>query len=162
LTEDNPYYDGLGQYELAYGTSSIVLIEAVWYCKSLDKEYIRYSHLKKISNDSLLEKTNGDRTDFGGNYDKIIRHYEREGFFNIKKFGRKETRIYPNILLIEEEIKCMRIENLRSSNKVLYRLLWPGDTIIRRRRLLESVKISEKLNVTVTRANQKETKFVVK
>lgn len=162
MTEDNPYYDGLGQYEVAYGTSFIVLIEAVWYCKSLDKEHIRYSHLKKISNDSLLEKTNGDRTDFGGNYDKIIRHYEREGFLIIKKVGKKDTRIYPIIPLIEKEIKRKQIENLRSSNKVLYRLLWPGDTIKRHRKLLESVKISEKLNVIVTRANQKETKFVVK
>jgi hypothetical protein len=155
--EDNPYYDGLGQYELAYGRSFIVPIEAAWYCKSLNKEDIRYSRLREISNDSLCEKTNGERTDFGGNYDKIIKRYEREGFLIIKKVGKKDTRIYPNIPLIEMEIKSKQIENLSSSHKTIYRIMKPGDTINRVRALpIESVKVSDRLGMKVTPINSKE------
>ncbi len=58
--EDNPYYDGFSPYELAYGKPFIILIEAAWYCKSLNKKWIRCNQLRKISNDSLREITKGD------------------------------------------------------------------------------------------------------
>ena len=124
LMEDNPYYDGLSQNELAFiPTYFIIPMEAAWYCKSLDKEDIRFSRLKEISNDSLCDKTKGERTDFGGNYDKIIKRYQREGFLPVKKVGKKDTRIYPNRRLIEKEFKRKQIENLSSPNKSLYRIL---------------------------------------
>jgi hypothetical protein len=153
--EDNPYYDGLSQNELAFiPTSFIVPMEAAWYCKSLDKEDIRFSRLE-ISNDSLCEKTKGERTDFGGNFVKIIRCYEREGFLRINKVSKKKTLIYPNIPLIEKEVKRKQIENLSSPNKSLYRILKPGDTINRARALSDSVQISDRLGMIVTRANPK-------
>ena len=98
------------------------------------------------------------RSDFGGgNFYRKVERCELRGFFKVKKVGKKETRIRPNIPLIEKEIKRKQIENLRSSNKTLYTALKPGDTINRARALpIESVKVFDRLGMEVTHTNSKE------
>jgi hypothetical protein len=151
------YYDGLNPRKLAHEDSwFIVPMEAAWYCKTLSKKYIRYSHLKEKSNESLNDKTKGARPDFGGNYDKIIKRCEREKLLRIVKVSKKHTRIYPNIALIEKEVKRKQIENLSYYGNKRIAVLEKKDTLNRVRELSDTYTASERINVTVIRANPKE------
>ncbi len=152
--EINQYYNGLDINQLNHiDQSFIVPIEAAWYCKSLDKKYIRYIRLKERSNESLSDKTEGARTDFGGNFDSIIKRYEREKLFRIDKVSKKEKRIYPNIPLIEKEVKRKQIENSDSDGNKRIAVPEKKDTVNRVRELSDTYGYSERIDVTVIRAN---------
>jgi hypothetical protein len=56
----------------------IILKVALEYCEKDQKERIKYIDLKKRSNELLSELTDGQQTDFGGNFEAIIKRLEKE------------------------------------------------------------------------------------
>jgi hypothetical protein len=169
------YNDDLTKRELVHDDYLlIVIIEAAWYCKSSGVDYIRYNQLKERSNNTLNRITNGERSALGGgSFPSIIYSHRSERFLRIVKRGEKETRIYPDISLIEKEVKRRQAENF--DNKVL-RHAYKSDPFPRTRSIAEpfvaiseslsrqsktrsqneSVTISGRLGLTVSHANPKE------
>ena len=176
------YYDGLDWKGLVYHDYwLIVIIEAVSYCESHHEKYVRFSHLRKISNEALKRLTNNENTNLGGTFTSIIYSDRCKKFFRVrvknKNNNKKETRIYPKILAIQNEVKHRKIENLNYGNDRLARIRNKFDIVHRRRPIVEpsvsvsdsltrqtsktrtlsnSVQISERLDIVVTRANPKE------
>jgi hypothetical protein len=170
------YYDDLTKRELAHDDYLlIVIIEAAWYCKTSGVDCIRYNQLKERSNNTLNRITDGERSALGGgSFPSIIYSRRCKRFLRIVKIeGKKETQIYPNIPLIEKEVKRRQAENF--NDKVL-RHAYKSDPFPRTRSITEpsvaisesltgqrsktrsqteSVSISEGLGMTVTHANPK-------
>jgi hypothetical protein len=123
------YYDGLNWRGIVYNRYwLIVIIEAAWYCESRNKECIRYSHLRKKSNEALRRETKNEQSVLsGGTFDSIIYKDEIKEFFprveKIKNKNKIETWIYPNISRIQEEIKYRKIENLKDGHERLTRMV---------------------------------------
>lgn len=132
----------------------IVCIEAAWYCKSRHVDYIRYYQLKTRSEKVLNRETNGARSDFGGSYASIFKSHRYEKFFSVKRDRRKnETRVYPNIPAIQNEIGYRKRENLDSRNKRILRIINQVDTVNAKRSIVNSLFVSAGLEVRVKRAN---------
>jgi hypothetical protein len=78
----------------------IILKEAVDYCAN-NQERLRYTTLKKLSNESLSKLTEGKETDFGGNFENIIKRLEKEvpnkRLLRRVKESSKKTFIIPEI-----------------------------------------------------------------
>jgi hypothetical protein len=64
--------------ELKKHKELIILLESVRYCKTNTKDRIRYTKLKRNSNDRLANLTGGKDTDFGGSFEHYIRKFEGE------------------------------------------------------------------------------------
>ncbi len=176
------YYDGLDWKGLVYNHYwLIVIIEAALFCESRNERYIRFNDLRKKSNEALKSLTNNENTNLGGTFASIIYSDRCKKFFRVrvknKNNNRKETRIYPKILAIQNEVKNRKIENLNYGNDRLARIRNKFDIVHRRRPIVEpsvsvsdsltrqtsktrtlsnSVQISERLDIVVTRANPKE------
>lgn len=141
------YYDGLTKGELVHNDYwLIVIIEAAWHCKSRDVDYIRFNQLKERSNEALSRITKGLRYSLGGTFESIINSDRCKRFLRVVKVskkGKRETRIYPNISLIEKEIRGRQAENF--DNKV-FRHAYKADPFPRTRAIIEPpVKVSESL-----------------
>jgi hypothetical protein len=158
------YYENLDRRELEEKPMLIVMIEAAWYCESNNAKFIRYFPLKIRSNKCLSRITGGKRSDLGGGFDSVIKTLsnpliaKKERFLTRrhKKIGGRmgETRFYPNITLIQREIKRRQAENLESGKWRLVSIS-KNDRVHRSRSLpLESVPISEMLCMSVLRASK--------
>lgn len=149
------YYDGL--LPLAHNdTWLIICIELAYYCESHGVRDMRYNHLKSISNEVLNEITDGERSDFGGSFDSFIHSNGGSKFLRVNKVGKKETRIEPNIALIQEEVKNKKLEYMAKHDRMLFRYIGPKDRVYRNRPLpAESGTISDSVNVVVIRSNRK-------
>jgi hypothetical protein len=83
----------------------IVLKEALDYCAN-GQDKVRYTTLKKLSNESLSKLTEGKEVDFGGNFETIIKGFEKERrdkrFLERVKQSSKKTFIIPNIDRIKD------------------------------------------------------------
>lgn len=79
----------------------IVLKAAHEYCESNEVERIRYSKLRFQSNAILSQVTNGESTDFGGNFESIIKELEgkfgNQSYLTREKSSTRATSIVPNI-----------------------------------------------------------------
>jgi hypothetical protein len=180
LVEYYQYYDGLTDEELY--SELIVKIEAAWYCDSYGKKFIRYSPLRRSSNESSIKLTKNEIS--SGTFASIVSKLsnpsipKKDRIFTrryVKARGNEESRIYPNIPLIQKEIKRRQAENLSIGNKRLIRIISNIDHVQRHRSIfesvgisesvdrqvnksrsppIESVKISEKLSMTVTHAHR--------
>ena len=149
-------YDGLSFEPLFYHDRWLILcIESVSYCKSQDVTSIGYSHLRSILGDRL-------RNFFKVTFDLSPSSFERAKNAAIRRGlirveykvvnGKKESRIVPNVPLIEREIETRKKESLTSRNTRL-RLLDPDDCVTRvRRPPTDSIKISDSVKAVVTRA----------
>jgi len=122
------YYDYLKWKEVdLYDRWIIVMIEAAWYCESRHGNRIRYSELKKRSDEKLNEVTDGKHSEFGGQaFLLIINKYSNSStpkkdryLTRVKVKGKNVTWIYPNIPLIREEVKRRQAESLKARNKRL-------------------------------------------
>lgn len=157
--EDNQYYHDLNARKLADEDSWLIVpFEAAWYYK-IHKKDIRYSLLREKCSERLNFFTNGERDNFGGNFEKIIKNCERYKWLLRYKVGKKDTRFHPNMRLIEEKVKQERIENLASNdssriNGLLSESL-RRETSKKRAPPIESVSISDALGMTVVHANPK-------
>jgi hypothetical protein len=153
VAEHLQYYEGLNKIELAHHSWLIVLIEAAWYCESRHVSYIRYLDLKRRSDDALNTITNGERSEFGGgSFASILSSDRCKKFLCVDKVGEKETRISPDIPLIQAEIKARKIENL-DNHRGRFDYLYPGETANKHRKISESVKISDDVKVSVSKAH---------
>jgi hypothetical protein len=106
-----------------------------------------------------------------------MKRCERKKFFHVEKIkDKKETRIYPNISLIKKEVEAKKIENLAYGNKRIIKIIDNDATVHSRKTLTDStqvseslakqttkisalndsVTVSERIDVIVTRANPKE------
>jgi hypothetical protein len=165
--EYHQYYDNMSLNELNHNPWLIVIIEAAWYCESRHVSYIRYTQLKTKSNEKLNRITEGKThtcINLGGTYESIISRLsdpsmpKKDRFLTrrrIKVKGKKETRIYPNIPLIQKEVKVRQAENLDYGNKTLIRLKNKIDSVLHPRRIIETpVTISESITrqIAKTRA----------
>jgi hypothetical protein len=86
--EDNPVeeYD---EDELKEHKELIILLESVRYCKTNSRDRIRYTELKRNSNDKLANLTGGRDVDFGGSFEHYICKFEGEGLIErIKNDGK--------------------------------------------------------------------------
>ena len=143
------------------------------YCESHHEEYIQRARLKENCDRMLNKITNGERSDFGGSFESIINSRRYEKFFDVTRIkGKKDTRIYPNIPLIQKRVKEMQTEG----NKRVIRIIKNVDTVNCHRSIVDSVpvsesltrqttkvravsdsvQVSERLGVVVTRANPKQ------
>jgi hypothetical protein len=154
------------------------MIQAASYCESRQVEYIRFNRLKANSDEDLNEITKGERSTLGGGgFASIMKRCERKKFFRVEKIkDKKETRIYPNISLIKKEVEAKKIENLAYGNKRIIKIIDNDATVHSRKTLTDStqvsaslakqttkisalndsVTVSERIDVIVTRANPKE------
>jgi hypothetical protein len=81
--------------ELKKHKELIILLESVRYCKTNNKDWIRYAVLKRNSNDKLAHLTGGLDVDFGGGFEHYVRKFEGEGLVErIKDDGK--TFIVPD------------------------------------------------------------------
>jgi hypothetical protein len=145
------YYDGLSWRGLVYHDYwVIVIIEAASFCESHHEKYVRFSHLRKISNEALKKLTNNEKTNLGGTFTSIIYNDRYRKFLHIRKVKngkniQKETRIYPKISAIQTELTYRKIKNLNSSNERLAKI-HKFDMLHRRRSIVEpSIPISDYL-----------------
>ena len=147
------YYDGLSRKELAHDDSwLIVCIEAAWYCESYHRKSVRFNQLRKRCDYALNQKTDGERTEFGGTFASILNSRRCKKFFRVIKIGKHETLIYPNIRLIQEEVKGRRLENFASMDKQLLRYIDKTATVQMTRSIVEPpVQISDRADRIVTR-----------
>jgi hypothetical protein len=178
LVKYDEYYVGLTKKELAHNDYwLIVIIEAAWYCESRNEDYIRRTQLKTGSDKSLNRITEGERSGFGGGaFASIINSRRCRRFLRVDKVNKKETRIYPNIPLIQKGVKSRQAENLEARNKRL-RVIGDTDTVhhprsisepsllisesltrqtSKIRSLSDSLQISDRLSTVATHANTKE------
>jgi coproporphyrinogen III oxidase-like Fe-S oxidoreductase len=145
------YYDGLSWRGLAYHHYwLIVIIEAASYSESRDEKYIRFNRLKIKCNHAINGLTKGEIAGLGGgSFDSIIHSGRYKKFFTMKQVKVKsekgtwvlETRIYPHITEIQEEIKSRQVENLDNDDERLARIDNKHDIIHRRRPILDEPSI---------------------
>ena len=148
--EHDQYYNGLDWNELAHDDCCrlIFMIEAVWYCESTQEEFIRRASHKENCDRMLSKVTKGRRSDFGGTYESIINNYRFEKFFHVTRAENKkkrDTRIYPHI----PEIKQL-VESKKTGKKHI-RILNDGAIVHHPRRLVDSVPVSESLTRRTTK-----------
>jgi hypothetical protein len=72
---------------------------------------MRYSELRRLSNDVLTAHTDGYQTDYGGAFDHYITKYEEEGYLKRDKKSPRKTFIIPNIPKIEDLLDRKRLKN---------------------------------------------------
>jgi hypothetical protein len=183
-------YDGLSWRKLVYDDRwLIVIIEILDYYESCHKEYIRFNHLKVRCNEAMwtLSKKLGKHEISipDGTFALIIHSDKYEKFFSVKRVKVKskkgtwvtQTRIYPHIPEIQEEIESKKIENLASGEEGLSQIYRKrGDTVNRVRTIIEPsleasdflarqtskarapsseyLKVSDRVTAVVTHANQ--------
>jgi hypothetical protein len=84
----------------------IVLKAAIDYCYNNEEERVRYLRLKYLSNEILSNLTVGKFTDFGGNFEEMIKVLEgrngKEAFLKREKHGSRTTFILPEIQKINK------------------------------------------------------------
>ena len=159
------YYENLSEIMLEENPRLIVMIEAASYCETYEVKSIRYSPLKIRSNKMLNKITRGGKSDLGGNFGSIIkrlsdpsipeknRPFARQ-YIKIKG-KREETHFYPNIPVIQREVKRRQAENLESGNR-RFVSLGSTDSVLRRRYLIEKpVQTRDKVSMKVVRASRK-------
>lgn len=143
-------YDGLCLVELD-GTIDdlwlIVCVEAAWYCTSRGVDSIRWLDLKSRCDDALNLLTGGKRTNFGGNYQRILENPRYSKYLEERKYKRsggssRETYIYPNLEAIQKEVTNRRLDNINSGRKVLWSRT-KDDKQLCERKLVEHVTVSE-------------------
>ena len=156
-------YDGLRLAELDGSIDDlwlVVCIEAAWYCKLNDVDFIRFTPLKTRCNEILNLLTHGKRNDFGGTFERILDSPRWRNFLAVQRYKRKggstrETYIYPNIEAVQNEVTKKRLDNLEHGRKVLTGRVPGIETLHIPRKVFEPpVSISERgPYVKVTRAN---------
>jgi hypothetical protein len=151
--EPHQYYDNLNKGEVNDLPRLIVMIEAAIYCETRQRRFITYSPLRTKSNDrsNILRKSDIGSGTFASIIDSLSNPsiLRKDRFLTcrrIKVKGKKVTRIYPNIPLIQQEVKARQAENLDDgeSNILVYRR--KTDAITRPRPIFESsIVVSESL-----------------
>jgi hypothetical protein len=174
--QHDQYYNGLDWNELAHDDCCrlIFMIEAASYCESTQERSIRRSHHKEYCDRMLSKITKGRRSDFGGTYESIINNPRFKRFFHVTRpedKNKKDTRIYPHISEIKQLVeskkagkKHIRILNagaiVHHPPQRLVDSVSVSESLTRQttkvRTLSDSVQISERLGIKVTRANPKE------
>ena len=154
--EHNPYYDGVSDAELARNAWLIVAAELLGYCESRHTDHVRYNQLKIRSNEVLNLVTNGERPDFGGSFDSIMKSRRYRKFWRVSKTSKNETRIFPTISEIQNEIRHRKFKNFDSMNKRIIRIIGKVDKVLFKRSMIESLSVSNGLEVRVKRANPDE------
>lgn len=138
--------------ELRSDHKLIILEQAAFYCKKNNVDKIRYSELRRLSDDRLNYLTGGFQTNFGGSFDKYITDYEskddpKNRFLSRIREGPKKTVIGVDI---------QKIENLLNVGIFTHSLTnMTFDTITFHKKAFDNVPISEMLKVRVTRKNHK-------
>jgi hypothetical protein len=122
----------------------------------------------------LSKITKGRRSDFGGTYESIIKNPCFEKFFYVirpENKNKKDTRIYPHISAIKQLVESKKTgkKHIRILNKGaivhhptqrLFDSVPVSESLTRQttkvRAVSDSVQVSERLGVLVTRANPKQ------
>ncbi len=94
-----------------------ILLEAVQYCETLQVNRIRYSKLRQISNNRLASLTDGETTNFGGNFQNFISRFEKEyehevGLIKRVREGKSKTFVIPNIQKIMNLFRRINLSQL--------------------------------------------------
>ncbi|CAN5121397.1 hypothetical protein BH18THE2_BH18THE2_14360 [soil metagenome] len=148
----------MNKKELLEDKELILFIEALTYCQTNNKEYIKYATLRGLCNEKLVQLTSGERTELGGSFESMIKRLSDPSAAADKRFftrtrseyTRKDSRIYPNIDLIKSELQKRKlISYLDSDRKVI-----SYSTVSKR--LSENAKISETLRMKVTRVKSRD------
>lgn len=111
IAGNNDILDLQQEEELKQNKGLIILIELNKYCEENNVKSIRYSELKRLSNDKLSEFTGGFQTDYGGAFDVYITRYEDQGYLIGDKKSPRRTFIIPDIPKIENVLDKKRLKN---------------------------------------------------
>jgi hypothetical protein len=84
----------------------IIMLQAIGYCREHNTGGIQYSILKRLCNEKLSELTHGKSTDFGGQFEKLLKTMSGEEdinkrFLSRERRSKKKSFIYPDIPKIE-------------------------------------------------------------
>jgi hypothetical protein len=161
----------------------IVIIEAASYCELRQRRFVKYSLLRTMANkkSNILRKSDLGSGTFASIIDSLSNpsiprkdRYLTRRRLTIK--GKKETRIYPNIPLIQLEVKARQAENLDDGDGNILTFRKKTDTLTRTRPIIEpsvivsesmtrqmaktrilsdSISTSERLGIIVTHAKRK-------
>lgn len=148
MMEHFQYYDGLDPYDLAYHYRWLVVCnEAAYYCEHEHIDHIGYSRLRSRCDSFLHGLT---KLEFGmpsSSFKTAVDRCESEGFFTVEREVGKdkdETRIIPNIPLIQKVGKNIKLESLGSRNKNRLRLIDSDTTLVHHKHVFDSVSVSDR------------------
>lgn len=107
------------------GDSKLIFFgESIRFYHENNEDRIRYNHLKKLCNDKLAQLTKGQRTDFGGNFDAIIKKISNPETPEEKRFitrvpspiSKRHTELLLNIPLMKSYLDKNRVDPYRSTH----------------------------------------------
>jgi hypothetical protein len=103
--------------ELLKDRKLILPLECVKYCTRNESNRVRYTQLKKLSNDKLAELTVGQETDMGGSFENYIAEFEsadepHNRLVERQKISHKKSYIIPNIQNIRNYFAKRNLINL--------------------------------------------------
>ena len=158
LSNDLLYYNNLNKDELIENKELILFIEALTFCQTNNTKYVKYATLRGLCNEKLAQLTSGERTEFGGSFESMIKRLSDPSTATNKRFftrtrseyTRKDSRIYPNMDLIRSELRRKKLISYLDSDR---RIISYTEVS---KRLGENVKISETLRLKVTRVKSKD------
>jgi hypothetical protein len=112
------------EMELLKDRKLIVLLESIKYCTTNETDRIRYTQLKKLSNDKLADLTSGKETDLGGTFNKFIVEFEsidnpNDRLVERQKISYRETYVIPDLQRIRNYFKKRNLLNLIDESPTL-------------------------------------------
>jgi hypothetical protein len=110
--------------ELLKHKELIILTQAVEYCETMLTDRIRYRKLRQISNDRLTTLTDGEETDFGGNFEVYLLKFEKEyehhiGLVKRIRESKKTTFIIPDIPKIIKLFTNFKLHNFFEGEAII-------------------------------------------
>lgn len=117
--------------ELLKDRKLILPLECVKYCTKDETDRMRYTQLKKLSNNKLADLTGGQETDMGGTFEKYIVEFESTDEPDIRlverqKIRHKESYIIPNIQRIRNYFEKRNLINLIDENPTSFKAVESG------------------------------------
>lgn len=108
----------------------IILTQSVKYCMKNETDRVRYSVLKKLSNNRLADLTAGQETDLGGTFDKYVVEFEsrdepKDRLIDRQKIRHKESYIIPNIQSIRNYFTKRNLINLIDETPTYFKAVEP-------------------------------------
>jgi hypothetical protein len=115
----------LNKEHLVEDPGLIILQQSVLLCERNNVEEIRYSDLRRESDDKLNELTNGSRPTLGGSFELHVKKFSDTSLlpdkrpFNRVKKGPKKTIIIPNIPVIKNLLTSKELIRSIASMKLV-------------------------------------------
>lgn len=139
------YYRRLPKNELSYDKMLVFFTEAVSYCQQNDNKFLRYAQWRTLCDKKVSELTGAAQEFGGGSFDSLIEKLSdpeipvKDRYFERIEVSKKETRFYPNILLMNNYIQRKQ----RTNTIMNYDIQQIG------RGVIESMEVTDNLGMEV-------------